>query len=451
MYWKDENVTDIIDQMENVSPAEKLVYKSIFESLKNRQNDFFDELKKEINAEENEKRDETIDIYTLLADKEQKSELEKLMFNAVCTSNNMQETSEKQEEIAPLQDGNITIKNQNILNEKSHFIGMAFWNGTYDEKADIKDITEKIYYANVTINGEVYEKQAEYSLVRSRIFIENEKMIHSMAIQYGIETPLIYNPMARRALEVWIRLPFEVSKRDIIEIDLQLEKYNIKNNLLLDKYLMWNVDVKDQNQLPPAKSEDYSEILPMWDKEFMIYRFNTGSVNDNHKDYILIENSLRNIKRIGSAIYWQCQENHSEMRYSKITIYDLDDNLKQKLCSQTELFHNEYEPGIFGEKRRVRTIADAMACINAIALKMDIKCQDIYTNIQKAKKEGKSVICTYSKDYDYYQIKDDRLRCAENCVVCFEKSEDVFYVDKISYILGYMNNRYPEYRWIGVN
>jgi hypothetical protein len=144
------------------------------------------------------------------------------------------------------------------------------------------------------------------------------------------------------------------------------------------------------------------------------------------------------------------KKNHGEMVYEKYSVYKLTPYVERLETKGIRLYHNDYEEPALGEIFRVRTEGEVFRCINCF-MDMGIICRGVYCSSKEALAHGKKVIYTYPKKFDYYQVKDDRLRCSSQCVVAFErKEEDRYFVDKISYIVSYLNHRYPEYRWIGV-
>lgn len=432
MFPKIEDISDVLEQMENLTPSEKTHFAAIFESIKNKQEKLFNNLKQEIKSELQNKEHEEIDIYTMLVDSDKKKELKEYNIFDVCDG------------CKPLEKEKITLNNLQTNNLKEYYCGLVFWNDSYEL---MENMVDKKYVANMIINNEKYE--VTFSLRNTNLFILKEKQIQKIAIQYGIEKPLIYNPMARRALEVLISFPRSITKNDNVEIDFCFENNNLKKYLLLNKYLMWNIFTKPFDELPDPKAGEYKEVLPLWDYTFKTYKFSTKGEKYNIKDFLLIENDLRIIKRVGNDIYWQIKDMDTEMIYEKYSIFLLDSTVKKTLCSQIGFFyHNDYSSPETGMIERIRTKADAMRVISGFS-SLNISCKDVYTGTEIG---NEKIVYTYPKRMDYYQVKDERLCTARTCKVLFEvKESDKMYVDKISYIISFLNHRYPEYRWIGVN
>lgn len=429
MYPKGESISDIVEQMDSLTSSEKAHLRVIFESLERKQEELFSMLKQEVRREVAFSADESIDIFVALVGPEQKKALRDCNFFEICP------------EVNSLIDDNIELKNKVMFMDDDYAAGIVFWDEDYNL---ISEILSKKYSATFMINGTKYE--TFFYLKQSKVFIEKEKEIQRLSIQYRIEKPLIYNPMARRALEIFVKMPCEIKKSDVVSIDLQFEKNQLMDKIITNSYLVWNISEKDYDELPPAKTGKFDEILPLWDKTFSIYRFPVKNKSKNVKDFIVVDNDLRMIKRVENDIYWQLKEDYTEMRYKKFSIYFNSEAVINKIKFQSKgLFHNEYLELPTGNIERIRTKGDAFRVISCFE-KLGISCLEILTS-----KSDKDIIYTYPSKMDYYQLKDERLRVQHQCVIYFERNdEDVFFSDKVSYVLGYMNHRYPEYQWIGV-
>lgn len=427
-----EDISNVLDHMENLSSSERTHLAAVFENIKNRQEELFENLKKEIKDELQYNEQEKIDIYTTLVEADMRRQLKEYNFFEMCEGINILEKEK------------ITIKNSVISGSENYFCGIVFWKDKYEL---MSDKTSKNYRAKVKINDESYE--AIYFFRNTDIFVDMEKNIHRIAIQYGIEVPIIYNPMARRAMELFIKLPYNVTKEDTINIDFCFEENELRNTLLLNNYLLWNISLKGNDELSEPRTGEYKEILPLWDYTFLTYKFLLKNKNQNIKDFLLIKNDLRIIKRIGDEVYWQLKDSYTEMQYEKYSIYALGTVVEKRLESQNKYFyHNKYEFPALGIIERIRTKADAMRVVAGFK-GLGIKCKSVFSGNDY---DGTNVIYTYPKRMDYYQIKDDRLRSARICKVKFDINEDdSMYIDKISYVISFLNYRYPEYRWIGVN
>jgi hypothetical protein len=426
---KIENPDKIIEQMENLSESEKEQLAAIFNVLIERQENLFANMKQDVKKELDNKsaEAETIDIYTALIGVERKSEMKGTF-------------SEIYPNIKAVEAEKIEIKNEEISSEAEYSCGIVFWNSNY---ANILKVQEKQYTAKVKINSE--DCEAKYRFRQFYGFVEKEKEIQSVSIQYQIETPLIYNPMARRALELLIQLPRDISKEDTLSIDFCFEEKELNGQLILNSTLLWNLDVKEWDELKAAEAVKENEILPLWDKTFQTYRFPA-----NQGEFILVENGWRAIKRVGEYIYWQCKDEGTEMEYKKYQVHSLDSEKLKNIKSKAELlFHNDYEKPPLGEIERIRTQGDARRAISVFQ-QLGVEAKEVSL---KTRNTDKCTIFTYPKRLDYYQIKDGRLAATSvTCRILFEDNpNDTFYIDKVSYILAYMNHRYPEYKWIGVS
>lgn len=429
MYPEAEKISRIIEKMGSLSPDETVHLAAVFESLENRQEAFLSNLKEEVKKEMLSDKDEEPDIYVALIDAGMREEMQGCRFSEVCPG------------IRAVAAEKIEVGNEDIPCGTEHSCGIIYWNADYDL---IEEAISKKYVGNLVIQGQEYK--VEFALRRANLFVQKEKEIQKISVQYGMERPLIYNPMARRALEVLVKFPCDLKQNEKAVISLELDKNRLSSQVILNSYLMWNISEKPFEELPSPKSEYSNEVVPLWDKTFLIYCFPVK--NGDVKEYILVDHDLRAIKRVGDTIYWQLKEEYTDMTYKKYSIYAIGDMDKKKILSQSQyVFHNDYEVPPTGEIERIRTKGDAFRCASCFR-KLGLACSGI---LLEKELSDNDVIYTYTKRLDYYQLKDGRLKTDHRCMICFDdKRDDVFFVDKVSYIIGYMNHRYPEYRWIGV-
>lgn len=433
MYPKIEEVNKIIEQMEHLSPSEKTHLSAMFHGLSIRQEQLFESLKQEVKSELAKKDKETMDVYIVLAGPQMKKELGDYHFYEICPDAD----SVKAERME--------IKQKEIHCSKRYSCGIVFWKGKYEELSD--SVIDKKYAAEAKINGIGYE--IEYYFRLTDVFIRKEKEIQSVCVQYQIEHPALYNPMARRAAELIIEFPSDmISKNDSVFVDLCLERNKLNNKLIFNHNLYWNIADKESDELPPAKTGAGREVLPLWDHTFQIYRFPAKNRDLDVKEFILVHNDLRAVKRAGEYIYWQLKNDYTEMTFKRFSVYSVNETAKKRIVSETEYFFcNGYEEPGAGSMERIRTKGDAFRA--AVGFHpLGIACRKIFN--AKEYSDGR-IIYTYPKSFDYYQARDERLKMPCVCKICFDYSkEDYFFVDKVSYIVGYMNYRYPEYQWIGV-
>ena len=431
MYPEIDEINKIIEQM-SLETDEEIQLKTIFKSLANRQEKLFGNIKEQVMQEMSAPKTDFQKIYTMLVDSEIKNIMNENNFYEVCM------------DIQPLKSEKIKIENTEIKKGSRYSCGVVFWSKQYEL---LDELLAKKYSVAIKINEEIMS--TKYYFEEFNDFVEKEKEIHKLALQYGVEKPVIYNPMARRALRILVEIPCEVGRGDEVDIDFDFEKHELNDSLILDSYLVWNISEKKFDVLPPAKEGRFEEVVPLWDKKFVVYKFPLKQNSDKYSEYILINNDIRAIKIIDNAVYWQLKQNdYSEMTYKKFTLYEINteilDNLKEK---STHVYCNYYQIPVLGEIERIRTKADVERCINCFN-ELKVVCVD--SDTQNKFLQNK-LVYTYSHRKDYYQIKDDRLKASSICRVCFEKNNnDLLFVDKISYILGYLNHRYPEYHWIGV-
>lgn len=428
MYPKEEDVVGIIHKMDSLSVSEKEHLTATFDALSKRQKRLFSELKDGVKSELSATLPEKIDVYTVLVEEKYRNLMNEFHFCEM-SSENLPLKNEKLE------------KNfgKEVLQGQEQSLGLVFWNKNFEQ---IEEIVSESYQADLWIGDKKFE--TKFYLKPNFIFVQKEKELFRLSMQYNFHDPIIYNPMGRRCLEVLFKIPMDIPKDSKVSIDLKFSENQLKESLLLNHHLYWNVKIEGSDTLSSPKKIDSKEVFPLWDRKFSTYKFSSYTEKKGCKEYLLMDDNLRIMKRVGNDIYWQLTDS-VDPSFEKFSIYAIDEIILKKLRSECcFLFHNDFKETVMGDIQRVRTKGDVRRCLASFE-ELDISCKEIYVEREY---KGREVIHT-SKKYEYYSLKDDRLREPHGCMIVFDRKEDAYFLDKVYYILGYLNHYYPEYQWIG--
>ena len=145
--------------------------------------------------------------------------------------------------------------------------------------------------------------------------------------------------------------------------------------------------------------------------------------------------------------------------YAKIGINQVDEN---KLNSQS-FYRNYFEHSMLN-LQRIRTRADILYVINAFNNNpYDIVVSFMDSSLRAAEKQSgipdenasNNIISDYDEPHKYYRRSSDRLsksiRLKGTTEVClyFNGKNRILTEDYARYVLSYLNERYPEFHWIG--
>ncbi len=293
-------------------------------------------------------------------------------------------------------------------------------------------------------------KEFSYELVPQYGLVEQEKLLAYVARLYGIRVPLVFSPWARRAVDIRILEPVDVSlldgseKREILA--MISEKFD--GNLLVDAVVAWNLSISE-----PSNEQSRAFQSPLHD--IVIY---THFFDDNitKTTYVIPEvfnteelsqiTAVRDEKSIRLCSRQELPENHRQIKLippSKLE-YDMFTNFNSSKGYDALL-----------NKERLRTEGDVHCVLSEFDLDW-VHCK--FDGIGKPGVDQK-IVTAYQVAHRYANPIEDslytNLRNRHICRIRFNtvKSEGTinnFFTDYANYILDYMNIRYPEFRWIGV-
>lgn len=257
-------------------------------------------------------------------------------------------------------------------------------------------------------------------------YIDAEKILANTFNQNKVRCPYIYSPLSRKAFEI----VFEDEVDYDAITDIEFEDENIKTNLTL----YWNVNIEESDTLPSL-----NKVMPQNDNVYQIVSF---KLQDN--EYIYIKNQNCDIKRLSNKAYINIDKKNydiNEIDYCKIQVLQpITMSLNKLKENNNKTFQNFYDNDL-DIKTRIITKADLEYTLNQFSY-FELKLTSISTALGNRK-----TIKVYDKDDKYVYTKNPIF---SNSVlyINFEKNNDIYFNDTISYIIAYLNYYYPEYMYI---
>lgn len=430
------NLNKIIDNSESIDKRQKTILKTLFSNLSDFDKTRLDELKAEV------------------TDKIQEKE-----FSIEKIENIVTALVKKNDEYDGFSD---------IIEEKEFpkdFIG-AFFNCSYIDFLKITDnnpYTEhqiKINYGNSWIDVNC-RFEADYS------FVNKEQYLNKLVQQYSINTPVIFSPYARKFAKLVITdVAIKVENIKDIKFNDKLDESIFGTTL--DYKLVWNVEIVEK--VVPSLGSDIDNIIlerikinkePFASNSYFIpNKAITQKKNIykcENKQFILFHGI--GDKKIGigrnlneDRLYILCDGNMNIEPYVKISIKDIDE---EKLNSP--IFYRNFYSQALLNLPRIRTRADILFVINAFnSNPYSILVGFSDSSLQDCKSlEDNDIIFDYDEPHKYYRRSSDRLsksiRLKGTTDVClyFNGKNRILTEDYARYVLSYLNERYPEFHWIG--
>lgn len=324
-------------------------------------------------------------------------------------------------------DKSLEDRAKDFKNESQFFLECAY--------EDLEDICQKQYKGCISNeSGEV--RYFHYSLIPHYRFIKQEELLFKTADLYKIIRPVVFSPYARRAVD--IRLD-DVSLDEFIAggeaiTSLMLEDNGLKDILLTDCRLMWNVEIEDGTEVFTSSFDDSDSYQYLY-----FYDPNEESV------FIYPRDECDSIYKKEDRIEVNYHDKAKSDKYEKVTIKSVDDE------DYDRCFVNEFDYNQFEKEITLRTVAD----INNVLTRFRNKTNGFHCRFAQImdKHQLKSdIIRRYKKEHSYLKNKNDlyagALRYKPCCCIDFY-GNGVFLTDYANYVLYYMEQNYPEFNWIG--
>lgn len=358
---------------------------------------------------------------------------------------------------------------ENLLGDALHIDikGTYFLDCPYEEAAALcanERANDYPYEGRINVPGK--ETSFRYRLAPYLRFIERERELFDMADLYGIAKPVLFSPYARRAVSI------QISREDSALVDLlqdagiapyRFEENNLADKIKSDTVLMWNIQRKALS-LPPyhlEEGKDRSFFAPYGDCS--IYRYEFSDV----KDRAFICPVRTEQKHLISAV-----KDTENKRITLITKKELsEDCISMRIVGNVESFEKyraeDWGRTLFsnmdGERRafvfpkeRLRTQGDLERVLYALQMPAyGLSCAFV-KNVCPAPKKDQNIIRRYAEQFAYgvtdvhrEQQLYGRRRNLPYAYILFS-GDAAFLNDYANFVLSFLERRYPDFQWLGV-
>lgn len=421
------DVSSIVDSSQNIDGYEKALLKKLFYKLEENQKNVFDKIEAKVTDQlvslSKNKNNWHISTALIENDKNTKDQAKRNGYFEVIPIDNNREVMRFNELNVCKEDNFDVVMRGNV------YAGVVFLNCKYSDMISYK----KDYYGIVHADDANQDHEIKYNLIPFEAIMEQEKYLEQTALQYGIEVPLIYSPLSRRAMVIKVDLSaLEASKNSNYTIDFQYKKNQLDRVIINNKTLVWNVMSEDKNVLPHPKENVDKKVTEAFYKSYMVYSFGA-----KENEYYYVRSKNLDIRRINNDIFIGLDSDSTidMIEYQRFTVYPKNSSS----IDNSLLFDNKFDPD-HCVKQRIRTKGD----INNVLSCFDICYEDVSFS-------GKhNIIHTYDSRYSYHYPKDEVLHSNSVIYVKIRDNGEMFFEDYVSYVFAYLNYYYPEFRWVGV-
>ena len=325
------------------------------------------------------------------------------------------------------------------------------------------------YSGSVNIQG--VATPFRYRLVFDLRYVNAEQILFNISDIYQIKMPVIFSPYGRRAVK--IQIPKEYwNAADILRENVNdltpycLTDNKLKNKLVADKRLMWNIRTESVNfpQYNIDDSKDNSYFAPYGDH--IVYRYEFKNLKENEficpgrddipnilsaqiteqkneqRQMITLEASKQLTLPCTSLRIMKCQENIRDAA---------SDGETNKIFSNLDV-KNKYT--IFSAER-LRTRGDIERVLYGLSMPMyGLSCS--FLSVSDVEKKGVDVIRTYYRELKYgsgdSSLEQFLYGNRRRLPFCYLKFIGVnkFLSDYASFVLSFLSTRYPDFQWVGV-
>ena len=277
-------------------------------------------------------------------------------------------------------------------------------------------------YKGKTENGEF-----EYCVVLKSNALHKEKLLYDIIRYYKLDESVPYAPVLRRLVYIETKKEFQ---KPLSTQDLQLAQNGLES-LLLNWRAIWNVEempgsparIKNhQHYRYPVKSDEY--IFPV-DRSNNKFEISCEYDSENQKESVCVSSSEREIpKEAFEKIHIPHVQLEKDIFSNDMKIYFTPSYVQEhleRIYSQSDIFH----------------FLDAYRNF--------LKCSNIFTEYPE-----NFMVCSYELGYEY-PLGADYLCFSERptIYVSFEKSDDMYFFDRVVYITYILQKQFPEYIWKG--
>lgn len=403
----------------HLSPEDKTVFSELFSTLAKEQEQFFDDLLQRTSKE----------VYS-------DGTPQSTFFNIVtCVSKAEDAQKRKNQNFFPMKwqtEAFFPVKEhmtKEELRQKDEnepaYCGIGFLNCSYEKQED---------FFHRTFTGEYRDKEGKcaeisYTLVKSYDYLEEEELLFQTVSQEGGTFPPIYSPMARRTVQVLLTQVDGFSAME--SVDFKWKENGLEEILLTDSLLYWNISVTESDQHPKMTENTNEKVIPLFDSIYKIYQ-----VTAQEDELIYFPHKNTCIKREHHRIYVGLEDDYC-LEYKKLKIH------KVHLEEDISYFENLWKPKMV-QKQRVHALGDVAFLVDqCVGEKLDF----LGASLQKGEM---SILAPYQK-IDAYRYKTPSFprKVTPLYLKCKKREDDIYFLDKLAYLLDYLNHCFPEFRYIG--
>ena len=289
-----------------------------------------------------------------------------------------------------------------------------------------------------TYKGKVGEQEFRYELVPMYGYIERqEEILFRLAELYNINRPLIFSPYARRA--VCINILNDVDADEFSLDDFQLEENELSDVFVFDHVLMWNVKINlPQNLLSGPVTSD---------TQHFIYSYDNVRRNTFILPLALYDQPANRLP--DDSMEFVCSETFIEDKdyYKKIEITKPDST---RLPIGVEIFSNSCNFQRLLHKEHLRTRGDVNYILSALSQK------DFSAEFDMYNKDKQPSMQIYSQRHQYQSSREEQfnqfVRYNSSAIIQVKfQGSGLFLTDYANFVLHFLKDHFPEYRWVGVH
>ena len=356
---------------------------------------------------------------------------------------------------------------ENLLNEPMSIdvIGNFFLESSYEDVVALcsdEYSNEYPYEGYVDIQGK--KISFRYRLAHDLRYVNDERILFDAADLYQIKRPVIFSPYSRRAVKIQIpRQSSDVADwlRENMD-DLtpyQLETNELTGKLVSDKQLMWNIRFESVPLPQYSKNDDKdaSYFAPYGDIDIYRYEFKNLKenelicpANDDFKNIMTAHiTSLKNEERqiitliskkqlISPCILIHIMQNQNV--HSAVNIFPNFDHQRQYMDFSME---------------RLRTRGDIERVLYGLGMpEHGFDC--VFLDVSDTVKKDINIIKPYYRELAYGITNNHREQMLytsrRKMPFCYLKftGDSKFLTDYASYVISFLEVRYPDFQWVGV-
>ena len=462
------NLKDVIDNQSNLSGTDTALLKAVFEKLEAEQTILYNNVKNEIcelgtklNSLQNIGYPFKWQIVTALVDEEKLDNFSSNTYTPIIDVNVFHENfvwGDEKVGINECEENAVVERKRKsilslpvpMLSNGFYYAGIGFLNCPLK---DIDKYCNNIYTARVIDNEQVFT--VRYHLQRWNGFIEfRERLLELAANQLNVEDkmhpdkvfPRLFNPWSRRS--VLVKVDFDeagILPNSETHINFRLAENGLQGVLLQGKKLIWNVKCKDDIRL---KSCTDKRVVPLFNKNNGVLQIFDCNCMEN--EFLYLEPDLykqAEVRQDRNKIYIGMEDNSllSELYYGKLMVFrpEWPVGVEKRFSNISD--DNMNVPFMV---QRIRSLADVKEVVETYAGHL---LDYVTCNTEKASLGNVTEALEYSQDFCYSYPDYQHLTARSACYLKFKrKDDDIFFEDKITYLLSFMRYAYPEFAWKGV-